>query len=63
MTAWVPLLRTYTGSAKVVVETIEGGLTVTGDRDGAVVKPGRVLGRPRLIDVDREDSGVECAGH
>jgi len=56
-------LRTFTRSAKVVVETIEGGRTVTGDRDGAVVEPGRVLGRPRLIDVDREDSGVECVGH
>ena len=56
-------MRTFTRSAKAVVETIAGGRTVTGDRDGAVVEPGRVLGRPRLIDVDREDSGVECAGH
>jgi hypothetical protein len=59
--AWVPLLRTFTGSVKVVVETIEEGLNVTGDRDSAVVDRGRVPGRPLVVAFDQQDGSVECA--
>ena len=59
--AWVPSLRTFTGSVKVVVETIEEGLNVTGDRDSAVVELGRVLGRPLVVAFDQQDGSVECA--